>query len=186
MEEIENAPTPTRIALKWGAIAGLIMVLYYLLMQITGLITNMSLAPLYYVVMLLAMGFGMFKAMDEYKLSHQGYISYGQGLGLNTMLAAVAAVISTTVSLLYTTFIDNSAMKKMLDMQKEKMVEQWEKQGMSEKQIDDALEMTDKMAGVMQNPGIMFVSGVFTITLIGFIIALVITAIRKKDKPVFE
>ncbi len=186
MENLEKAPTPARLAIKWGAISGLILVIYGLAMQISGLIANLSLAPLYYIVMLLALGFGMFKAIDEYKATHGGYISYGQGLGLNTLISAVAAIISTAVSLIYTTFIDNTAMKKMMEAQKEKMVEQWEKQGMSERQIEDAMAMTEKMTAFMQNPGMMFVSGVISITIFGFIVALIVSAIKKKNKPVFE
>ena len=183
MENLENTPTSARLALKWGLISGLILMTYSLAMNITGLLADLSLAPMAYLAIILATGFGMWKGMDEYKETHGGYISYGQGLGLNTLISTVAAIISMIGSMLYSSFIDNSSMKKFMEAQNDKMTEQWEKQGLSQAQIEDAL---DKMNGMMNNPGVMFVSGVISTVFVGFILALIISAIKKKTKPVFE
>jgi hypothetical protein len=63
-----------------------------------------------------------------------------------------------------------------------KAMEEMEKKGIPDEQIDQAMEMTK----MFMNPGAMFVMGLLGTILIGFILSLIIAAILKKDKSVFE
>jgi hypothetical protein len=64
----------------------------------------------------------------------------------------------------------------------DKAREDMETRGMDDAQIDQAMSMTEKF----MTPGIMFAMGVLSYVIIGFIISLIIAAIMRKDKPVFE
>ena len=60
--------------------------------------------------------------------------------------------------------------------------EEMEKKGIPDDQIDKAMEMSK----MFMSPGAMFVLGLLGSILIGFILSLIIAAIVKKDKAVFE
>jgi hypothetical protein len=57
-----------------------------------------------------------------------------------------------------------------------------EKRGMDDSQIDQAMELSQKF----MSPGIVFVMGVFGYIVMGFVISLIVAAIIRKEKPVFE
>ena len=75
-------------------------------------------------------------------------------------------------------FIDSSITDQILKNAEREM----EKKGLPDDQIEQAMEYSK----MFMSPGIMFVAGVFFTVLIGFILSLIIAAIMKKDKPVFE
>ena len=178
-------PTPARLALKWGLICGMILVIYSLTFSISGLIYNTSLGWLSTVISIAALGYCMYAGMGEFKKGNEGYMRYGQGLTLGTLMSGVSGVISGFFSIIYNTFIDPGMMHKIMEIQKEKVFEQWEKQGISDSQAEKMWEQTQSMMGFMQNPGVFFLLSVLGTLFFGFIIALIVSAIQKKDKPAF-
>jgi hypothetical protein len=164
---MENQTTTTRTALKWGVIIGIISILYSTAIMVSGQIGNQALSyPVYLIIAV-----GIYLAMNEFKKENQGFMSYSQGLGLGTMMSAISGLISSFFSMAYIT--DQIMKKAMEDM---------EKKGIPDEQIDQAMEMSK----MFMSPGAMFAFGLFGSILIGFILSLIIAAIVKKDKSVFE
>jgi hypothetical protein len=60
--------------------------------------------------------------------------------------------------------------------------EQYESMGLSETQIEEAVQKMENSAG----SGLTFLSGVLGAVFIGFIASLIMSAIMKKDKSVFS
>jgi large-conductance mechanosensitive channel len=180
-----NAPTTARLAIKWGAICGVLFIIYTLITYLTGLVFNEAMQWVGIILTLGIIGYCQYAAMGEYKNTHEGFISYGQGLGLGTMLGGVSGVVSGAFSTIYNNFIDPSIMVKIMEKQKDKAFEAWEKQGISESQAEDMWEKTQGMMGFMQNPGVTFLFSIVGSLIFAFIIALIVSAIQKKDKPVF-
>lgn len=171
---MENQTTTTRTALKWGVIIGIISILYSTAIMVAGQIGNQALSyPIYVVI-----GVGIYLAMNEFKKENQGFMSYGQGLGLGTLMSAISGLISSFFSMAYMKFIDPTITDQIM----KKAVEDMEKKGIPDEQIDQAMEMSK----IFMNPGAMFIFGLFGSILIGFILSLIIAAIVKKDKSVFE
>lgn len=171
---MENQTTTTRTALKWGVIFGIINVLYNTILYVSGQFSNKTLGYVVYLII----GLGVFLTLKDFKKENQGFISFGQGLGLGTMMSTVMGLISGFYSLAYMKFIDTSLNAQML-----KMIEQdMERQGTPDDQIEQGMEV---MKMVMQ-PGFIFIIGLFLVVFVGFIISLITSAIMKKDKPVFE
>ncbi|MDZ7897304.1 MAG: DUF4199 domain-containing protein [Arcicella sp.] len=171
---MENQTTTTRTALKWGVIIGIISMLYSTAYLVAGQIGNQALSyPIYVVI-----GVGIYLAMNEFKKENQGFMSYGQGLGLGTLMSAISGLISSFFSMAYMKFIDPTITDQIM----KKAVEDMEKKGIPDEQIDQAMEMSK----IFMNPGAMFIFGLFGSILIGFILSLIIAAIVKKDKSVFE
>jgi Protein of unknown function (DUF4199) len=171
---MENKTTTTRTALKWGVIIGVISILYSTAIMVSGQIGNQALTyPVYLII-----GIGLYLAMNDFKKENQGFMSYAQGLGVGTLMSAISGLISSFFSMAYMKFIDPTITDQIM----KKAVEDMEKKGIPDEQIDQAMEMSK----MFMSPGAMFVMGLLGSILIGFILSLIIAAIVKKDKSVFE
>ncbi|MES2517585.1 MAG: DUF4199 domain-containing protein [Bacteroidota bacterium] len=171
---MENQTTTTRTALKWGVIIGVINILYSTAIMVSGQIGNQTMGYAVYLII----GVGIYIALTDFRKENQGFISYGQGLGLGVLQSAIVGIISGFFTFGYMKFIDPSITDQML----KKAVEEMEKKGMPDDQIEQAMEYSK----MFMSPGALFIFGLFGTILVGFILSLIIAAIVKKDKPVFE
>ncbi|WP_026994601.1 DUF4199 domain-containing protein [Flectobacillus major] len=171
---MENQTTTTKVALKWGAIVGIISIVYSTIVMVLGLMGNQAIGWLVYLII----GAGIFLAMSNYKKENGGFLSYGQGLGIGSMMSAISGLISSAYSFVYMRFIDATVVDQLLKKAQEDM----EKQGFSDEKIEQALEMSK----IFMSPGAMFVWGVLGSIIIGFLLSLILAAIAKKDKAIFE
>jgi hypothetical protein len=169
METI-NKPSTAGIALKWGAITGLVSIIYSTILQVTGLASNQ---PMAWAGSIIIIG-GIFYGMNDFKSQTGGYMSYGEGLGVGTLLSAVSGLMSSAFSAFYIKFIDDSSIKKSLEIQRQAM----EQRGMDDTQIDQAMQMAEKFTG----PGMIFIFGFIFTLLLGLVISLVMAAILKKER----
>jgi uncharacterized integral membrane protein len=175
-----NQTTTTRTALKWGVIAGVISIVASSAAKFFQASSqpSMGMSFLIFFVMAAFTCVILVFAMNDFKKQNNGYMAFGQGLGIGTLSGAVYGIISGGFQLFYTKFIDDSEIRTQMN----KMREQMESQNAPESQI----ETTEKMMSFMQNPGFLFVSGILLSVLAGFLFSLIIAAIVKKDKSVFE
>jgi hypothetical protein len=171
---MENQTTTTRTALKWGVIIGIINILYSTAIMATGQIGNQSLGYAVYLIV----GVGIYLALNDFKKENSGFLTFGQGLGLGTMMSAILGLISSFYSFAYMKFIDSSIPDQILKNAEREM----EKKGLPDDQIEQAMQYSK----MFMSPGVMFVAGVFFTVLLGFVLSLIIAAIMKKDKPVFD
>ena len=116
--------------------------------------------------------------MKDFREQNKGFMSYGEGLGLGSLLSAVLGFLTSMFTMIYIRFIDPDMMVKMMDKAREDM----EARGMDDAQVDQAMELSQKF----MSPGITFAIGVFGYILMGFVLSLIISAIMRKEKPVFE
>ncbi|MEM9982273.1 MAG: DUF4199 domain-containing protein [Bacteroidota bacterium] len=164
----------TQVGLRYGLMVGLAAIIYGILLQITGLASVTGLQWLGGVITIV----GMVLAMKYYKESNGGYMTFSQGLGVGTILAAVSGVLSSIFTLIYIRFIDDSQIQIAI----EKAEEDLEARGFSDEQMEEAMEMTR----MMTTPEAIFLSGILGSILIGFILALIIALFMKKDNPEFQ
>ena len=171
---MQEQPSVARVALKYGLIVAVGSVIYSTILLLTENNQNQALSSLGLIILVV----GMVYAMRDFKDQNEGFMSYGQGLGLGTLIAAISGLLGATFMMFYTQFIDTNLMRSTMD----KTREGFEKQGMSDAQIESAMEVSEKM----MSPGILFAMGVFVSILFGFIIALIVAAIMRRNRPVFE
>lgn len=169
---MEQKPTVFQTGLKYGLILALITIAYSLILNLAGLATNRWLPSLLMVVFFAGISFMAHKAFKE---GGDGFMSYGQGLGIGTVMALISGLLSGIFSAVYIKFIDDSVMQQAMQEQ----IENMEDQGMSEAQIDQAMEM----AAMFQTPLMLVLFGLLGTLFIGFIISLVVAAITKKSNP---
>lgn len=169
---MEQKPTVFQTGLKYGLILALVTIGYSLIMNLAGLGANRWLA---FFLMVIFFAGVVFMAHKAFKEGGDGFMSYGQGLGVGMVIALVSGVLSSIFSAIYIKFIDNSAMEQAMQEQVEKM----EEQGMSDAQIDQAMEM----AAIFQTPVMLVVFGLLYTLFVGFVLSLIVSAITKNSNP---
>ncbi|WP_051359829.1 DUF4199 domain-containing protein [Adhaeribacter aquaticus] len=167
--------SPTGVAIRYGFFTSFLSVVYSLLLFVTGWnVTNQALTWISFLIL----GAGIFLAHNYFKSSGNGYMRYGQGIGIGSLLALVVGLISGIFTYVYVKFVDSGFMDRVKDMQ----VAQLEERGMSDEQIEQAMQMSEKFMG----PEMMVVWSVLGTLFFGFLVSLVIAAITKNTKPEYE
>lgn len=175
MEEQEFEKTTVKqVSMKWGLILGVILIGFGIVIQLAGLIGNQAVSWINFVFV----GVIMYMAHKAFKDEGDGYLSYGQGLGIGTLVTVIGSVISTVFTYVYIKFIDDSMIAIIKEQQYDKMIEQ----GMPEDQIDKAMEMS----AAFMTPEIIVVMGILFTVFFGFILSLIISAITKNANPAEE
>ena len=172
---MEQPTTSARVALKFGLITGVILMIHSVAIIVTEQYMNSWLnLPIQIIVLSIC----MVLAMKEFKAGNDNYMSYGQGLGIGTLMGAVSGVLLSIYSYVYNEFIDPNLKTNILN----KVREQLETQGMSDDQIDSMLAISARYT----SPGFTFIGTVLWIIFLGFVISLIASAFQKKEKPMFD
>jgi len=169
-EEFEKA-TVKQVSIKWGIISGIVSIAFFMIIVLADMVGNSSVSWLGMIPFIII----LFLAHNEFKKDGDGFMTYGQGLGIGAFVAGVGAVISGAFSYIYTKFIVPDFNEQLMD----KMVEMWEEQGLT----DDQIEVASSMLSKFQNPELAFVIGIVGAIFFGFLISLIIAAITKKNNP---
>lgn len=175
---MENTATPSATVsstgLRYGLLTGVVSLILSAVMYLTG--TEQS--ALRYLAYPILIG-GIWMAHQHFKNGNAGFMSYGQGLGIGTILSAVVGVMSAVFLYVYASFIDSNFLNKMVENARTEM----ESSGKySDEQVDQAMSITQ---GFMTMPALILMTVVFSI-LGGFIFSLIISAITKRNRPEFE
>ncbi len=178
MEEIENeveeSSTVKSVSKKWGIINGLLSIAFFIIIDISGLAGNQSVSYIGYLIF----GVIVYLAHKEFKSEGDGYMSYGQGLGIGTLTMVISSIISSAFFFIYVSFLSNTFVEAI----KEKSIMDMEDRGMSDAEIEQAMEFTE----VFMSPAGMSIMGLVFAVFFGFIISLVISAITKNQSPEFS
>ncbi|WP_299821196.1 DUF4199 domain-containing protein [uncultured Pontibacter sp.] len=174
MIETQQQPSVTSVAVKYGFLTALVGVVYSLIIMVADLGDNRILSSLAYLILI----GGIVLAMKQYKAQSGGYMSYGQGLGIGSIVSVLFGLLSGLFTWIYTSFVDTEYMPRMMEKQREQMIQQ----GLSDEQIDAGMKMAENFQGPLT-----MILGAAVITLIfGFILSLIISAIMKNSRPEFE
>ena len=171
---MQEEPPITRVAIRYGLIFGLISSIYGILLYAFQLETNKFLPQLSWVLFI----FAIVVAIKEYRKQNQGFVSYGQGLGLGSLTATIMGLVGGMLNTFYLQVIDNTPLQRIADMTREDL----ERRGLDDQAIENALEMSQKF----QSPGMFFLFSVLGSAFVGLILSLIIAAILQKKRPVFE
>ncbi len=177
---MENQTTTTRIALKWGLIAGIISIILSVATQLLG-VKNSENISIGFFLSLIAFAFTCLiqvLAMNDYKSQNNGYMSYSEGLGIGLLSGTIWGVVSGGFNIIYVKYIDNSDMVKQANVMRQRM----EEQGATDAQM----ELNEKMIAYLTDPSFLFIINVIVGFIGGLIVSLVISAILKKEKSIFE
>ena len=166
-----SAVTPRSVGIKFGLISALISVLFFLILALSGL--NAFDNSWNWIGLVISVVL-VFLAHKNYKDNGNGFMSYGQGVGIAFWMALVSLVINFVVTYVYVAFIDTGAM----DLFYEKQTAEMASKGMADDQIDMAISWTKTLFWPMY---VFF--GLFFGVLVGVIVSIFTQ--KKNPEPAF-
>ena len=170
MEE-QQPPSMIKVATKYGLIQGVLAFLLFFVMAVTGTQQNWVST----VVSIVCLVVLMVLAHREFKKTHEGIMTYGQGLGLGTALSVVGSVLTSILLFIYVSFINSGYPAAALQAQRAAL----EQQGLSGVQVDQAMAM----AGAMLTPTGMVITSLISGVVVGFIIAMLVSIVTRESDP---
>jgi hypothetical protein len=172
MEETTPAVTTRSTGIRYGLILSLISIIYFLVM--TMLSINMTEGPGRWLSMVFTLAV-LYMAHQYFKENGDGFMEYGQGIGIAFWLGLVSSAIYSVFFYVYIKFIDSS----FLDMIRDQQLEQFEARGMSDEQIEQAMKFANMFTSPEALVGFSLFGGVF----FTIIIALIVTIFTQKKNP---
>lgn len=174
METNATPVTTSSVGLRYGLLTGLVTVLLSFGLNVM----HQESSPARYLSFAVLVG-GLVLAMNYFKQHNQGFMSYGQGIGIGAVLSAVVGAISGIFAYVYMNFIDTDMLSRITEKMRADMEARG---GLSDEQIDQAVAMSGKF----MNGPVMVGAALLGTLLIGVLLSLVISAIIKNAQPEFE
>ncbi len=171
---MQEKPTIWQTGFRTALILALVLIIYSMILQLTGLVTNEYLGYINYLIII----GGIIWAHRSYKETGDGYMSYGQGLGLGVVVSGLAGLISSIFLYLYIKLIDSS----MIGLIMEKARRDMEAKGLGDDEIEQAMSVTEKM----MTPEMIVIFGIIGALFMGLIFSLIISAFTKNTNPEAE
>ncbi|MBN8577254.1 MAG: DUF4199 domain-containing protein [Cytophagales bacterium] len=163
MEEKIEKPTLLSVSIKYGAIAGIVSILFSL---IRSMVFSANPMESDWKMSLLSAVIGIaiiVLAHKEYKDRGDGYMSYGKGFGIGFLTTLFSFILGTVFMMVYITMIEPALYAEIW----QKAEEQMRDQGQSE----EAIEMGMKMGRIFMWVGIVF-GGAILSAILGAIVPL--------------
>lgn len=170
METNENVkPSVMSTGLKFGVILGVISVVISIVRFFT-MENPMDSGWLNTVITLIIGAAAVFFAHKAFKENGDGFMTYGQGLGIGVIAILISTVISGLFMFIYFNFIDPSVYESLWNKTREQM----EEQGQSEEAIEMGITWGRNLFWIF-----FAVGGAFW----GLIIGLVVSIFTQKPRP---
>lgn len=173
MEE-QELPSTRTLGLKYGAISGLLGVVLFMIIDFAGYSGNRQAGWLSYVITIVV----LVLAQREYKQEGDGHMDYREGITIGAWVAFVGSLISGAFISIYAAIINPAYLENI----KQQSIMSMEERGMSDREIEQAMEMSS----MFMSPTAMFFFGFIGGFVVTFVIALLISAITKKSRPEFS
>jgi hypothetical protein len=167
---MEQKSTFWKSAATYGLYLGIAVVLYSVILYVTGQTQNKTLG--YFSFLIYVIGIVLVQINYRNRDLH-GSITYGQAVGFGVAVMLFAGIIASLYNLIIFK-IDPGLIEQIKAVQEEAML----KKGMSQDQVDAAMSITSKM----MSPGWISISGLLGSVIIGTLISL-ITSIFVKRPP---
>ena len=171
---VTTSPTVTTrsAGIRYGVIGGLISIVYFLVLTTAGVDMSQGIGRWAGMIITIVI---IFLAHKYFKDNGDGFMSYGQGIGVGFWIGLVSAVISSIFTYIYAKFIDTSFITTI----REKAIADMEAQGQPQSQIDAAMPWVERFTSAEM----IFFLGLFFGVLITVVVALVISIITQKPQP---
>ncbi|MFY9151521.1 MAG: DUF4199 domain-containing protein [Prolixibacteraceae bacterium] len=167
---MEQKSTFWRTAMIYGLYIGVVIMLFSVILYVTGQTQNTTLGYLSFLIY----GAAIVVAQILYRNREMGgYITYSQALGFGVAIMLFSGIVTALYTIILYSFIDPTLVDQMKAMQEEAMLQK----GMSEDQIEAAMAIASKM----MTPAWMSIMGLLGSVFIGTIISLISSVFIKKQ-----
>lgn len=174
MEESTTPSVTTKSAgIRYGLFMGVFSIAYFLILNTLG--ADITQGPASWGRYVYCAVF-IFLAHKYFKDNGDGFMAYGQGMGISFWMGLISVAISSVFTYIYVKFIDTGFIQQVLDKTREQMEE---KGTLSDEQIDQAMSMTAKF----MTPEMMVIFGVIFGIIGTIIIGLIVSIFTQKKSP---
>jgi len=180
---MEKKTTLLQFTLNYGAILGIVSVIFSLILYITGFmpvnikrIVLISLIGLAITIVFVSAGM---KGYRDKVLG--GTITYKQALLVGVMIVVFSTILTSFYNLIFNLYIDPEYNSKVIEASKNWTYDWMNNIGAPEGQIEDTMERYDKQ---LENstPLKTFFQSLYMSAIFGFILSLIIAAFTKKNR----
>lgn len=168
---METQISPSKIGFQYGIIAGIFLVLYGLILQLTGLAANQALGYVSFVILAVI----IYMAHNAFKNQGDGFMRFGQGVKIGFFVSLIGGIISSIFTYIYVSYVDDFIIREAVN----KAYQDMEQKGLSDEEINNAMSFMEKF----MTPVFFMIIGLFLTIIFGLIISLIVSAITKKDNP---
>jgi hypothetical protein len=173
MEETATPSVSTRsVGIRYGLFMAVISIAYFVILSVADVDMTSGIGRWSGAVFNIAI---IFLAQKYFKDNGDGFMSYGQGMGITFWLSLISSAIYSVFFYIYIKFVDSSFVQAI----KDKQIEEMQAKGLSEDQIDQSM----KIAGAFMTPEALFGFGIFFGILFILFIGLIITIFTQKKNP---
>lgn len=166
--------------LTYGLIAGLAVIVLTLFLYMGGV--DMFLSPVAYLAYVIMIVFAVLAAKKD-KKENGGYLEFAQALKVTFTVFAVALLLQVIFNYVLLNFIDTGFRDALMQATMDKLEGFMKQLGTPQSEIDKALDGAAEQDPTSIKSQVM---GYAIWCIVFFIVALIISAIMKKNKPVFE
>jgi hypothetical protein len=173
MQENETPTLTTRqVGVRYGVIYGVISIAYFIILMMSNIDMSQGFGRWGGSIIAIVV---VFLAQKYFKENGDGFMTYGQGVGIGFWIGLLASVISSIFTYIYAKFIDTGFIK----MIREKAITDMEANGQSDAQIDAAMPYVEMFtsAEALLLMGLFF--GILTLV----VIAVIISIFTQKPQP---
>ena len=170
MEE-QRAPSIVRIATKYGLIQGVVSFVVFLVGTLTSTRQNWGVSAVNAALLIVL----MVLAHREFKRTHDGMMTYPQGLGSGSLLSSAGAVVTCVLVYVYVKYINTGYLAAAMQAQQSAL----EQRGITGAQAQQAMAF---MAAIMTPVGIV-VTSLITGVIVGFVVSLIVSIFTQKGDP---
>ncbi len=173
MEEEKLSISTTQVGLKFGVYSGIAIALYSILITALNLQDDTFLGLLGYVLLISAMYFGI----AEFKKYNEGYMSFGQGLGIGMLISTLTGIITGISQSIYFYL-----KPEMIIAMKDEIFKEYERQQIPEEQVKVMMSVMDYLF----SPTGIFLLVLISYVFFGLLLSLLVAAFTNKKQPLFD
>ncbi len=157
-------------SMNFGALCGLVIIILSLLLYLLSLTSTWFNSIVLFLVLIFFIFIGTKYYRDQYS---NGIISYGRSVGSGVLISLFMSIVVAFYIFMFFKFIAPDELDKMIELQGKQLSDK----GMSEEQIEMAIELAKRLT----NPTTMALGTIFSYTFWGTTFSLIIAAFVKKS-----
>lgn len=169
----EKSTSTFKFALTYGLITGAAIIVVALIFYVLEVPRESPIQYASYLVYIAGMIWGANVYKNEYG---NGFLSYGKAFGISYLIGILAAIIGSIYAFIYIKYIDPSVITESLAAAEQRLLDQ----DMSDADIDNALEITERF----MNPMIMAIMAFVMNAIILAVIGLITSIFVKKEEGI--
>jgi len=161
----------SKFSLGYGLIIGALLIILSLVLNMFGMKQAQNYNWISYVIILAGIIWGSLVYRNSYS---DGLITYGQSFSVGFLIGLYAAILSTIFSFIYLSYINPGSINEILEITRENLYDQ----ELSDDQIEQAMNFTEKMTTPIIMSGIVLIWN----TICAVVFALIVSIFVKKEQ----